>query len=253
MPASFETPMGEYVPPLFTTVAVPGAVQRARTFLFGSRPDMTLLDYRLRQYMAMLHSTELVEFVIADDPRITYTPGSRDMADFNPSPSVVPVVGIQPLYLTGSLPVATNDGRMTFAWQVKVLVAGRPSPVATVNRLSPTFGYVEHNITYVNGLSNEFPLDGSPLLGSFPVDGIVDGTMWTVNCLALPARDPGQIAADLGTAGANVLPFLFGTAADEPYRTWRNLWESNQPLPYRLGAVLLAVAARTDEARLRTG
>ena len=31
--------------------------------------------------------------------------------------------------------------------------------------------------------------------------GVVDGTTWNVNCLAMPARDPGQIAADLGDVG----------------------------------------------------
>jgi hypothetical protein len=45
---------------------------------------------------------------------------------------------------------------------------------------------------------------------------------------------------------------LFGAAPAEPYRTWKALWYSGQPLPYRLGAVLLATAWRTDEVRGRT-
>lgn len=251
MPASAATPMGEYVPPEFATVAVPGAVGRARAFLFGPRPDPAMLDFRLRQYMAMLHATELAEFVVAQDPRITYTPGGRDMADFDPTPVVTPDGHDLTLYLGGSLPAASGDGRMDWSWRVVALLAGKSA--AAVTRQGPTRGYAEHDIGFPGGLSDPFPLDGSPLTARFHAAGAVDGTAWTVACLARPARDPGQIAADLGTAGANVIPFLFGPAAEEPYRTWQNLWASDQPLAYRLGAVLLAVAARTDEARTRTG
>jgi hypothetical protein len=249
-PASAATPFGEYVPPDFATVAVPGAVQRARNFLFGANPDAMMLDYRLRQYMAMLHATELVEFVVAQDQRITYIPGGRDMADFSPAPVVAPVVGGQVLFLGGTRPMAP-DGRMTYAWQVQVPVASVPA--AAVAQRSPAYNTVDYPIAYTGGLSSEFPLTGSPLVASFHSAGIVDGTTWNVGCLALPARDPGQVAADLDALGANVVPFLFGAAAEEPWLTWQNLWNSNQPLAYRLGAVLLAVAARTDEARTRTG
>jgi hypothetical protein len=243
--------MGEYVPPSFRTVPVPLAVQSARNVLFGPRPDAVMLDYRLRQYMAMLHATELAEFVIADDPRITYTPGDRSMTDFDFTPAILPIGHDVPLFLTGDQPTSI-DGRMTYAWQIKVLIAGRPGPVAAVTRRSPSAGYTEYAISYANNLSNAFPLDGSPLLACFNSVGIVDGITWNVNCLAPPLRDPGQITADLGVVGANILGELFGFAGLEPYRTWSALWASNQPLPYRLGSVLLAVAARTDEARKRS-
>jgi hypothetical protein len=250
-PASAETPLGEYVPPSFRTVVVPLAVQSARNLLFGLRPDAMMLDYRLRQYMAMLHSTELAELVIADDPRITYTPGDRSMTDFDFAPAILPIGHTVPLFLAGDPPTA-SDGRMTYAWQIKVLIAGYPGPVAAVTRRSPTSGYAEYPISYANNLSNEFPLDGSPLRACFNSAGVVDGIAWNVDCLAPPVRDPGQVAADLGAAGANVLGELFGFTRQEPYLTYNLLWSSKQPLPYRLGAVLLAVAARTDEARKRS-
>jgi hypothetical protein len=249
LPASSESPLGEYVPPGFTSVAIPGAVQQARNFLFGQQPDAAMLDYRLRQYMTMLHATELVEFVVATDPRITYMPGGWKMADFSPAPSVLPIGHDQPLYLAGTVPVA-GDGRMVHSWQVTALLAGQTA--ARVIRRSPTPGSAVHTLSFTNGLSNEFPLDGSALLARFQAAGVVDGTMWNVDCLAMPVTDPGQVAASLGAAGANTIPYLFGAAPQEPYLTWQKLWNSNQPLPYRLGAVLLAVAARTDEARTRS-
>jgi hypothetical protein len=243
LPASATTLMGEYVPPSFQTVALPLYLQQARSLLFGPRADAAMLDYRLRQYMAMLHATELAEFVTVQDPRITYTPGDRAMADFDFAPSVQAVGNGYTLYVIGDRPLAI-DGRMTFSWQVK-LIGG---PAVAVTRRSPSQGYAEHQISYVSGLSTEFPLDGSPLLARFNA-GIPAGATWIVDCLAAPAKDPGQVAADFGVAGANILGGLFGGATAEPYTTWSNLWHSDQPLPYRLGAVLLAVAARTDEVR----
>ena len=175
-------------------------------------------------------------------------PGDRSMADFNTTPVVTPLGHNQTLFIVGDQPTGAG-GRMTFSWQVQVRIAGYPQPVAAVTTQSPPPGYAEHVITYTDGLSNEIPLDGSPLLARFYEAGIDDGTTWLVNCLAIPTRDPGQVAIDFSTAGAAVLSKLFGFAPQEPYRTWRNLWWSDQPLPYRLGAVLLAVAARTDEIR----
>jgi hypothetical protein len=246
------TPMGEYVPPMFRTVAVSGAIQKARAILFGSRPDAAMLDYRLRQYMAMLHATELIEFVTVNDPRITYTPGDRDMADFNPMPSVLPIGHTLPLFISGEQPTAA-DGRMTYSWQVVIKIASPVDPTTVnVTQRSPISSVAGYAISYTDGLSNEFPLVGSPLLARFHHQGAVDEITWNVNCLAMPTQDPGQIAANFGTLGTDVLGELFGAAAQEPYRTWQNLWKSDQPLPYRLGAVLLAVAARTDEIRMGT-
>jgi hypothetical protein len=63
--------------------------------------------------------------------------------------------------------------------------------------------------------------------------------------------DLGAVAARLQAVGEDALLALFGTSHDEPWATWRALWAADMPLPYRLGAVLLALAARTDE--IRTG
>ncbi len=59
--------------------------------------------------------------------------------------------------------------------------------------------------------------------------------------------DVGSAVARLAVIGEDNLVALFGAAPAEPYLTWKNLWGSTMPLPYRLGAFLLAVASRTRE------
>lgn len=73
------------------------------------------------------------------------------------------------------------------------------------------------------------------------------GTAWAVTSLAVPSADLSAALDAVGAAGEDALVALFGVAPEEPYLTWKNLWESAMPLPYRLGAVALALARRTGE------
>jgi len=61
----------EWVPQDFVPQAIPAAVQKVRDIVFGNPPVTGL---RLQQVMQMLHATELEEYVLAYDPRITYLP-----------------------------------------------------------------------------------------------------------------------------------------------------------------------------------
>ena len=120
-----------------------------RLALYGHDPDRATMLYRVRQFLAVLHATPLVEFVTADDPRLTYLPLATGV--FEPLPGVVP-------------------------------------------------------------------------------------------------DDLGQVMARLESVGDPVLLDLFGVAPEEPMRSWKNLWASTMPLPYRLGGLLLALAVRTSTA-----
>ncbi len=73
------------------------------------------------------------------------------------------------------------------------------------------------------------------------------GTAWTLTVNSEPALDLGELLTSLEGLDQDSLLALFGAAPVEPYRSWKNLWESDQPMPYRLGAVLLALASRTNE------
>lgn len=248
-PARAATPLGEYVPPGARELALPGYLKKVRAVLFGTRPDATMLDYRLRQYLTLLHATELAEFVTALDPRITYEPGGGDPADFDFTPAALPIGHDLPLFVLGDPPPA-RDGQMAYSWLVRTQ-AGDP-PTVTVARRSPGMATASTPLAYTAGLADPIPLVGSGLSARFPEQGLAPGAAWTVTCLGRPEADPGQVVADLGAIGEDVLLGLFGVAPVEPYRTWKALWYSDQPLPYRLGAVLLAAAWRADEARGRT-
>lgn len=221
----------------------PAALAAVRRVLFGADPDRLLLNYRLRQLLAVVHASPLEPYVTAPDPRITYLPFAADLLD--PAlylPRVTPT-GSTPadaaLTVSGAPLPPDAAGRAEFAFAVTVLAGGavrvdrlRPDPLNT-NSAPPA------------------PLVGS---GYAVTPGRADaGLAWLVEVRNRPQYDPGALVASAATLGEPVLAALFGTADAEPYRTFRNLWRDGRETPLRLAALVLALAYRTDEARQARG
>jgi hypothetical protein len=230
---------GELVDPGYRVVTLPPALDAVRAVLFGSRPDAAGLDFRLRQYTTLLHATELAADVVAADPRVTY-PAAADGLGFDPTPAVAPAGHDAPLYVAGGTVVDDNSGALSYTWQV---TAGDP---ATVERVAPGHQVATPAAGFAGGLSAPLPLVGSGLTARFN-SGLTGGTSWTVSALARPRRDLGDVLAALDGLAPAILAALF--AGDPPADRWRAIWEASLPLPYRLGAALLALAGRTDAVR----
>ena len=62
----------EYVDPLFKALSIPAELQSVYEVLVGTLADNAYANFRMRQYMLILHSTEFAEYVTALDPRVTY-------------------------------------------------------------------------------------------------------------------------------------------------------------------------------------
>lgn len=110
-------PGEEYTPPEYNAVALPQYLNTLRGMVFGGDPDRRTLDYRLRQFMACLHATELEEHVFAFDTRVTYLPFT-DPSAFAAGVSVIPVGAAGDAYAGGVLPTPTASGRSFFSWTV---------------------------------------------------------------------------------------------------------------------------------------
>lgn len=106
----------EFTPPDYTRVLLPPYLNTLRTVLFGGDPDAAMLNYRLRQYMELLHSTELAEFVYSVDTRVTYLPFAAT-SDFDPNVNVTALGGDATLYLTGTLE-RTAGAALRYQWHV---------------------------------------------------------------------------------------------------------------------------------------
>jgi uncharacterized membrane protein len=105
----------EYTPPTYKQVTLTDSLQKLRAVLFGTAPDRQMLLYRTRQFLAILHSTPLADFVVSDDTRLTYT--------LDVEPGLVPALTVSdpgyPLYVSGDKP-RTASGQMSHTWVITV-------------------------------------------------------------------------------------------------------------------------------------
>jgi hypothetical protein len=85
------------------------------------------------------------------------------------------------------------------------------------------------------------------------VNTVNPGARWRIEVVNKPQYDLAKIVARLDSVGEPVLLSLFGTAHDEPYETFRNLWFDGRELPQRLSGLLLAYLYRAEERRLKRG
>ena len=165
------------------------------------------------------------------------TPASLPVA-----PPVVPPVAV---------PRRLQGGSLLLASSAAVFVPPPPGPrgvglTIRASFLSPDAATT--TLSFVGGLSAAVPLPGSSLAVRLGI-ATPSRSAWRVEVDAAPAADLGEVAMRVAACGDEALTELFGLSPAEPYRTWRNLWASDMPLPYRLGAVALALARRTAEAR----
>lgn len=243
-------PGEEYVPMDFRPAAMPYGIRNAWQLLFGRSPDRAYRNYRLRQYMALIHNTELAETVLADDPRQTYWPFAESDSRF----SVYGTVAHPPGIAISGTPVADDGtGRSVFSWRVEVLndsvsVDGVPVDLTFSEGVSAPFPLGAGLTAQVNGDLSELTLGefgglsclGSVLTCSRPS---APGVYW-IDAVARPGRDLGVILASAVAAYGPTLPPALRASADLARH-----WAEAPFLPLRLGAFVTAVGRAIGGAR----
>lgn len=231
-------PGEEGVPLGYRPFVPPGYLAAVRSVLFGQNPDRMGMNYRLEQYMSVLHATELKEHVLALDDRISYVPGSPTSFadDFGVTASGSPKV----ISFVGQYEADETLGRLRQEWRVSVGNGG----TATVLLITPPVRETQYDITVSNNISNDVPLDRGLACNFDPTPG----NFWYVTASARPSRGLPEIVEALRTSlsDTRLLP-LFGAAPAEPYKTFKALWDSHPFLPYQLGGLLLATVYRSNE------
>ena len=237
----------EYIPPEFVSLTLPGAITIIRNYLFAAEPDRVFLNYRVRQYLTVLHSTDLEQFLLELDPRITYNVDTADMFD----DSVFGLPKIEGLFFLDELGSPDAGGKCFHKWRL----TRRAPTVVGVERQSPPVQRSFRAFTIENGLSSRILLTGSG--ASFRLqDGIFGiGSVANVSAYARPTRELGDIESELLGLGREAIWEVFGVgtpqAANEPFKTLWNLWRQHDQLPYRLGSLLVALILQTEEYRKR--
>lgn len=216
-------PGEEYVPADFRPRPMPGELRRVWRLLFGLRPDRAYRNYRLRQYLTLVHEAGLD--ALSPDRRVSYWP----FREGDPRYAAYGAVTAPPqVEVLGDLAADDGAGRSLFQWRVEVTAGGA---VLVDGR--------DAGVAFAEGLSAAFPL-GAGLTAKARAAA---GVYW-VEAVARPGRDLGAVlaacSAQLGAADAALF-------AGDP--ELGELWQRADFLPERLGAVVVALARRIDDSR----
>lgn len=246
----YQFPGEQVVPTNYRAINLPSYLNRLRERLFGSDPDRAMLNYRLAQYLKMIHSGQYVSYLTDLDNRVTYLdPNRRDLFDnasFTPNVRQISGASSPAVYLQGG-PVSPDVvGRLYRRYTVEYL-----DPDFRVTVSAPANTTTDITPAFTNGLSNQVPLGDSGyglLIGQTNLNA---GDKWLIDFFLRPTWSLGEIALTLRSIGEPTLLQLFGVTKEEPYQTFRNLWEKNQDTTDSLTGLLLATIYRTEEVRTR--
>ncbi len=236
---------GDELIPTYKAVQLPHLLEGVRAQLFGTSPDRHMLNYRVRQLLALTHATPLEEYLLAKDPRVTYRLDTDDWPDSVFAPAAVRLAGPGSASLTviGSPTPPDASGRCYLAYEVEVTA----SDTVKVTRRTAPGQIVLFELAVTDGLSDAVPLPGSGYSVLLSSDL---AQVWQVSAVNRPQLDPSALAEAVASLSEQTFNALFGVTDVEPYATFRALWFRKRELPLRLGALVCALVYRTDERRL---
>jgi hypothetical protein len=235
--ASPENTGYEFVPPDYQYVTLPMALERVRHTLFGNSPDAVGRNYRLRQFLPILHCPEVEPFTLKPDSRITYLPATTVFFDRPLGLSCTPTIG-EPLVAityTGDA-YSANDNVLERRWYGTVVASPSLLPIP------PNF------VELVAGDSSPVTLPGFNVANLSLASGEV-GDAFELVLRRRPAMNVAALAAALqsmmtpATASA-----LFGVAPAGDFAQFHEWWSSTN-FVFKMAGVLLALAYRTDHIR----
>lgn len=237
------TPGEEFVDPQFIAREPPVYLRAPLQLLFGNRPDRVYLNYRLRQLLQMVHETELEEYVLAFDSRVTYSFENDEFLTSVFVPEVNRYAGDSLLTLTGEHIGDDGPGITRQEWQVEVA----PDFKIRIRRRTPPLS--DMLVTYATsfGRSNRIQLSGTGLF--FEIQEPLVGDAWEIYSTGRPRQSLADLLPQFGAGLGDVgLIGLFGVAPAEPLKTFRNLWLEHPHFGYKYGGLLLAVAHVLDKS-----
>jgi hypothetical protein len=235
-------PGDELTPSSFLSLELPTYLDTCRANIFGATPDRAMLNYRAAQLLTIIESTDLQEFVLSLDSRITYKNSGEFLADdslFKPTVRQISGSSANYLSLLGGPSYPDDSGVCGFRYDIEVT-----SLVATVNRLTTPTTVDLTSLVLSGGLSQAVTLPSSGYKFRLHPDG---DSSWTVRGFNRPQRPLADIETSLKSIGEPNLVQLFGVTNEEPYLTFKNCWYNHPELAYRLGGFVLAMIYRSNE------
>jgi hypothetical protein len=234
----------EFVDPSFKKVALPYELQAAHDVLVELDADDAFANFRMQQYMRLLHSTEFASYALALDPRVTYLRPA-------PPPVLSSVEVVQQLSgatrltleFMGAPAVNFASPRVINDW-----VAESANPNVLSIKHAQTGTNVLPYMNFVDGLSDVvvMPTQANFLLRVHG-DVLEPDQRWFIKTFTAPTDDVSDTLLRLLDLNPRFIEAVFPKRA--PFTVFKDLWDKNAILAYRMSGFLLAMAYRIQEIR----
>lgn len=235
----------EFVDSAFIPAKLSGVLKQLADILVDPDSDNAFANFRLWQYMKILHSTEFAAYVTNLDPRITYltdrsVASSQEATSFtaaNPQAS-----GVQ-LYFSGQVEPSSPAPRLFRSWEIEII-----TPLFVRSTSLQEFSVRDTTVTVSGGLSSEIPMAGqNDFFARIVSDPLPIGAKWLVETFARPSGDLTDLLAPLEDVVSSNGVFLF--TRQEPFKTFGDLWKKHNILAYRMSGLLLAHIYQVEKVR----
>lgn len=232
----------EYVDPDFRALELPFNLASIANVLIGSQADDYYANYRLWQYMKMLHSTDLVSYVYQLDPRVTYLKDRSAIFSFSAPKGVLLAGTDSDLYFMGEI-LTAGSVRISYEWILEIM----SSTVARTYDVKNSSHPVDSLYTVTDGLSSPIDMAGQQDL-KVQVRSPVVGSRWLIQSLAAPSDDLTVVLSRIRGIGGGFVDALF--RGGSPYDGFKKIWTDYPHIQMVLSAFLLAYIYRVEEVRL---
>lgn len=244
---------GEYIDPTFRPSLLPPHLQAVQRLLFGTEFDLYRHNFRLAQLMGFLHCKKNShDFLIALDPRLTYRPEDwqaelswrEDGLWFeNGQLSDPPATVSFPQLRAGQYFASSDSGGPCFRVWVVIRLE---TTTAVLFSLFPRADLVDpaaygspEDWLAIPETPHEISLNTMDVPSSAALLVEVRRPVWDIAALARMVRElPGSV----------ISPVVMSRSEQEPYRSFRKMWEDGELLTQFAG-FLLAYIYRLEELR----
>jgi len=240
----------EYTPSTFAPLELPRSVKSLHAALFGSQPDDLTLNYRLQQYLQLMHAHPVADaFVRALDPRVAYRGNTTLVdADYRPVAGLTAGTGsdVRNISFSGTLVGDETVGRHLRRLQVSVNRSAETYTVLDLTNATSETGdlaFTDTTPAYVTRV----PLTDTGVTMALAYVNTADTLVWDVTLTARPARSLPRVLSDI--LGRSEALDLLTLGAAEPYPTFRKLIDKGLSWPDKFAGVLLTLLYRLEEAR----
>jgi hypothetical protein len=221
----------------YKSVALTQPLVDAHRILFGSKPDETMIMYRIRQCVACVLSSPLASHIAYFDPRTV------ELFDI---PSAF-------LAMTAEPRVSAASGTDATA----LTVIGERKSCDTFGQMSQSFnisiGAGMISVTGPNGYIYAGTAMGATPLADTGLSVVPQDPnsvqSFTVDFLLPSTRSLGSIVADVEANGDTLLFPLFGLSDVEPLASYRKAFTTGRTTGVKMAAFVLALVYRTEERR----